>query len=166
MRKGVIYSTHFSENSHRPWCKACMLDLAEHELILDINTQVLTFWHYCIIGVWFIRASSRQILFIHYGRGGESNSPVSIMSRFFFMCYTIHIILFWTKKLLSGGLIFLLKWRDIFPWSQWKCNKTSVSDFKNRPEQTWLFTDIQRRSIHQKWVSVFHCAKTCLHQRP
>lgn len=113
-----------------------------------------------------IIASSRQISFIHCGRDGESVSPVSILSSFFFMCHTIHIILFWAKILLSGGLIFPLKWRDIFPWSQWKCNKTSVSDFKNRPDQTRLFTDNQRRSMHQKGVSVFRWAKTHLHQCP
>lgn len=101
------------KTSCAPWCHSCVLHLSEHQLTLDINTQVLISWHYCIIDMWFITAPYRQA-FVHHGRGGESISLVNILSSFIFTCHRAHIIMFGIKILLSGGLIFLLKWRDFF----------------------------------------------------
>lgn len=44
-----------SETSHRPWCKACALDLAQRWLTLGVNAQAVTFCHYWAIDLYDLR---------------------------------------------------------------------------------------------------------------
>lgn len=142
---------------------SCVLHLSEHQLTLDVNTQVLTFLHYFRIDVWFITALNRQV-FVHYEQGGKSISLNNILS-FFFTCHRAHIVMFGTKILVSGGLIFLLKWRDFFL----RVSKSAIKHLL----QAWR-TDLRKQSFLQTHrgspsiskESLLLTALTSLHQIP